>query len=107
MFPFGGCFDNIDHKYLMKILGNFPARKLIYQWLKSGYVERNIFNSTEAGTPHGGLISPLLANIALHGMEQSLGIKYDKRGQIIGNRIVIRYADDFVCCAKPKKMPKQ
>lgn len=47
--------------------------------------------------------SPLLANIALHGMEQSLGIKYDKRGQIIGNRIVIRYADDFVCLCETQE----
>ena len=76
----------------MNILGNFPARKLIYQWLKSGYIDKNTFNPTLAGTPQGALISPLLANIALHGMEHSLGIKYDKRGQIIGNRIVIRYA---------------
>ena len=42
-------------------------------------------------------LSPLLANIALHGIEDALGIKYDKRGQIVGNRIVVRYADDFVC----------
>ena len=45
----------------------------------------------------GGIISPLLANITLQGMEDALGIKYDKRGQIIGNRIVVKYADDFVC----------
>ena len=98
-----GCFDNIDHEFLMNTLGNFPARKLIYQWLKSGYVDKNTFNPTEAGTPQGALISPLLANIALHGMEQSLGIKYDKRGQIIGNRIVIRYADDFVCLCETQE----
>ncbi len=98
-----GCFDNIDHEFLMNTLGNFPARKLIYQWLKAGYVDKNTFNPTEAGTPQGGLCSPLLANIALHGMEQSLGIKYDRRGQIISNRIVIRYADDFVCLCETKE----
>ncbi len=98
-----GCFDNIDHEFLMKTLGNFPARKLIYQWLKAGYIDNRTFNLTEAGTPQGGLVSPLLANIALHGMEQSLGIKYDKRGQIIGNRIVIRYADDFVCLCETQE----
>ena len=98
-----GCFDNIDHDFLMKTLGNFPARKLIHQWLKAGYVDNQTFNPTEAGTPQGGLVSPLLANIALHGMEQSLGIKYDKRGQIIGNRIVIRYADDFVCLCETQE----
>ncbi len=98
-----GCFDNIDHQHLMKALGNFPARKLIHQWLKAGYVDKNTFNQTEAGTPQGGLISPLLANIALHGMEQTLGIRYDRRGQITSNRIVIRYADDFVCLCETKE----
>ena len=98
-----GCFDNIDHDFLIKTIGNFPARKLIHQWLKAGYVEENTFNRTEAGTPQGGLISPLLANIALHGMEQALGIRYDRRGQIMGNRIVIRYADDFVCLCETQE----
>ena len=98
-----GCFDNINHEFLMKLIGNFPARKLIQQWLKAGYVEKGTFSTTEAGTPQGGIISPLLANIALHGMEDALGILYDKRGQIIGNRIVVRYADDFVCLCETKE----
>ncbi len=101
-----GCFDNIDHNFLIKTIGNFPARKLIYQWLKAGYVDQNTFKRTEAGTPQGGLISPLLANIALHGMEQALGIRYDRRGQIIGNRIVVRYADDFVCLCETQEDAK-
>lgn len=92
-----GCFDNINHEFLISQIVNFPARKLIQQWLKAGYVETGTFQTTSAGTPQGGIISPLLANIALHGMEDALGIKYDKRGQIIGNRILVRYADDFVC----------
>lgn len=64
-----GCFDNIAHKPLLKAIGNFPARKLISLWLKAGYVDKGIFHNTETGTPQGGVISPLLANIALHGME--------------------------------------
>lgn len=91
-----GCFDNIDHEFLIDRVGNFPARKLIEQWLKAGYVDNNVFRESTAGTPQGGIISPLLANIALHGMEEALGVRYDYRGLSIGSRIVVRYADDFV-----------
>ena len=79
----------------MKRIGNFPARKLIHQWLRAGVMDKGVFHETNSGTPQGGIVSPLLANIALHGMEQALGIKYDYRGQSIGKRIVVRYADDF------------
>ncbi len=91
-----GCFDNINHNQLMTTIGNFPGRKLIWQWLKAGYIDNNVFHDQEIGTPQGGIISPLLANIALHGMEDALGIKYDNRGIIKSNRTLVRYADDFV-----------
>jgi RNA-directed DNA polymerase len=98
-----GCFDNIAHEPLMKAIGNFPARKLIQEWLKAGYVDDGIFHKTEAGTPQGGIISPLLANIALHGMEKALDVKYNIRGESIGNRMIVRYADDFVVFCKTKE----
>jgi len=66
-------------------------------------MEDGVFHPTEAGTPQGGVISPLLANIALHGMEKALGVKYDNRGQICGNRAVVRYADDFVVFCESKE----
>ncbi|WP_373545765.1 group II intron reverse transcriptase/maturase [Chamaesiphon sp.] len=91
-----GCFDNIDHHNLMKSIGNFPGRRLISAWLKSGYVDDSSFHRTESGTPQGGIISPLLANIALNGLEQHLGVKYNSKGEIRGKRILVRYADDFV-----------
>jgi RNA-directed DNA polymerase len=91
-----GCFDNIDHKFLLLQLGNFPARGLIAQWLKAGYMEDAAVHPTTAGTPQGGVISPLLANIALHGMESALGIRRNSEGTIRGSRTLIRYADDFV-----------
>ena len=91
-----GCFDNIAHEPLIKAIGNFPARKLIQQWLRAGYVDNGIFHDTETGTPQGGIISPLLANIALHGIEQVLGVKYKKNGELISKRAFVRYADDFV-----------
>ncbi len=90
-----GAFDNISHEYLLTTIGRAPGCELIKQWLKAGYVEKGVFHETEAGTPQGGVISPLLANIALHGMEEALGIKHRKRGELDSNRAVVRYADDF------------
>jgi RNA-directed DNA polymerase len=98
-----GAFDNIDHAFLLDTIGEVPGRELIKQWLKAGYVDRNVFHETERGTPQGGVISPLLANIALHGMEEALGVKYNNRGQIRGKRAVVRYADDFVVFCESKK----
>jgi RNA-directed DNA polymerase len=91
-----GCFDNIDHSNLMKSIGNFPGRRLISAWLKAGYVDGKTFHRTDSGTPQGGIISPLLANIALNGLEEHLGVKYDHRGASVGKRMLVRYADDFV-----------
>ncbi|WP_051035598.1 group II intron reverse transcriptase/maturase [Fischerella muscicola] len=98
-----GCFDNIAHKPLLETIGNFPARKLIQQWLKAGYVDKGVFHDTETGVPQGGIISPLLANIALHGMESALGIRYNKDGQTLGNRGIVRYADDLVVFCKTQE----
>jgi RNA-directed DNA polymerase len=81
-----GAFDNIDHDFLLKTLGEFPGKELVKQWLKAGVMEDGAFHATEAGTPQGGVISPLLLNVALHGMEEALGCK----------RGAVRYADDFV-----------
>lgn len=91
-----GAFDHIDHDYLLKTIGEVPGRELIRQWLKAGYVDAGVFHETEEGTPQGGVISPLLANIALHGLEQARGVRHDNRGRVISARGVVRYADDFV-----------
>ena len=94
-----GCFDTIAHAPLLKRLEGFPGLILIEQWLKAGFMEKRVFNSTDVGTPQGGAISPLLSNIALHGMEQALGIKY-KNCSVVGPYTLIRYADDFVVMCK-------
>lgn len=91
-----GAFDHIDHDYLLKTIGDVPGQALIRQWLKAGYVDKEVFHETEEGTPQGGVISPLLANIALHGLEKALGVRFDNQGVISGHRAVVRYADDFV-----------
>lgn len=98
-----GCFDNIAHEPLLKAIGNFPARKLISLWLKAGYVDNGVFFDTAAGTPQGGIVSPLLANIALHGMEEALGVRYNCRHELSGKRAIVRYADDFVVFCETKE----
>ncbi|WP_024772763.1 hypothetical protein [Aquimarina macrocephali] len=64
---------------------------------KVGFMENNVFKETPTGTPQGGTISPLLANIALHGMEKVLGIERKNgrlKRKISGNRAIIRYTDN-------------
>jgi RNA-directed DNA polymerase len=91
-----GAFDNIAHQPLLVAIGGFPARELIKQWLKAGCMDKETFIPTETGTPQGGVISPLLLNVALHGMEEMLGIRYKKNGDSQSKRAIVRYADDFV-----------
>jgi RNA-directed DNA polymerase len=90
------AFDAIDQDFLLGALSDFPGRELVRQWLKAGVMEDGAFHATERGTPQGGVISPLLLNIALHGMEPALGVCYNRQGEIAGERAVVRYADDFV-----------
>lgn len=112
-----GAFDNISHEYILKTIGNIPGQELIKQWLKAGYVEAEILHTTKSGTPQGGIISPLLANVALDGMESLLNqykkVKVyhqaNKRGTIVSRRIkldkygFVRYADDFIITAETKE----
>jgi RNA-directed DNA polymerase len=91
-----GAFDNISQEFILKALGDVPGKALIKQWLKAGYLEDGRYHDTPRGTPQGGVISPLLLNIALHGMEAALGVKHDGQGTSRGKRAVVRYADDFV-----------
>jgi RNA-directed DNA polymerase len=88
-----GAFNNIGHAALVQAIGNFPAREVIKQWLKAGYVEAEMLHPTETGVPQGGVISPLLLNVALHGMEQALGIAYTPKGVRRGTYALVRYAD--------------
>ncbi len=92
-----GAFDRIGHDHLMHMLGSFPARGMIRQWLKAGVVENGRFSRTEEGTPQGGVISPVLLNVALHGIETVAGARYGADGFAMnGSPVLIRYADDFV-----------
>jgi RNA-directed DNA polymerase len=75
-----GAFDRIDHSHLLSALGTFPARELVERWLKAGTVDTGRFAPTEEGTPQGGVISPVLLNVALHGMEAAAGVRYQLTG---------------------------
>jgi RNA-directed DNA polymerase len=95
------CFDRINHEPLLRKLNTFPTmRRQIRAWLKAGVMDGHEVFPTSEGTPQGGCISPLLANIALHGMEEEIkqyaetlkGNKPDNRKSLS----LIRYADDFV-----------
>jgi RNA-directed DNA polymerase len=106
------AFDRIDHDRLLQHLGSFPARAWIERWLKAGVMEAGTFTSTEQGTPQGGVISPLLLNIALHGMEQAAGVRYrGLRNQAAwsapGSPVVIRYADDLVALCHSREQAEQ
>ncbi len=89
------CFDNINQQALLAKLHTSTAlRHAIKGWLKAGVLENGVFTPTEAGTPQGGTISPLLANVALHGMEEVVQSKRNRKHQ--EQPILIRYADDLV-----------
>lgn len=98
------CFDRINHEALLEKLNTFPTmRRQIKCWLKSGVMDGKSLFSTNEGTPQGGVISPLLANIALHGMEQRISQEFPKKAiwkngkSTTANAAhLIRYADDFV-----------
>ncbi len=91
------AFDRIDHAFLLERIGTFPAREQIRGWLKAGVVDRGRYSPTLEGTPQGGVISPLLLNIALQGMEAAAGVAYDSYGYVkAGCPTVVTYADDFV-----------
>ncbi len=90
------CFDKIDHKALMEKLNTTsPIRKQIRAWLKAGVIDKKDWYGTEEWTPQGGVISPLLANIALHGLEKAVR-ELAKIREEKSKLTVVRYADDFV-----------
>jgi len=88
------CFDTISHQFLLNQIPTFT--KIISKWLKAGVIEFGTYAETDKGTPQGGIISPLLANIALHGMENIF--RYQNSIKLV------RYADDFVVMANSKEI---
>jgi len=96
------CFDRINHEALLDKLGTFPSmRRAIKAWLKAGIIDGGELFPVAEGTPQGGVISPFLANIALHGLATAVEGAFQAEKTLNGRKtlwkpVVIRYADDFV-----------
>lgn len=99
-----GCFDQIDGRALLVKLDTIPTlRRAIQSWLQAGVLEEGRVHPTMSGVPQGGVISPLLMNVALHGLQDAVEEAYVRRGRTpkghsgapVRPRLV-RYADDFV-----------
>lgn len=104
-----GCFDNISHEWLLKHI--CTDTDILRKWLQSGYMDKAELFPTEKGTPQGGAISPLLANMTLDGMEDMLGRKFGSY-KLDGNSyrsnkhpiLLVRYADDFIIIGRSKEI---
>jgi RNA-directed DNA polymerase len=92
------CFDRISHPWL---IDHVPMDKLVLRkWLAAGYMEEGIVYPTEAGTPQGGIASPVLANMALDGLEE-IAQRAATQNQKVN---VVRYADDFIITGASKEV---
>jgi len=97
------AFDRLSHDHILSSLGTFPARELVRRWLRAGVMEDGKVTLTREGVPQGGVISPVIMNVALHGMEQAAGVRYWEGATlraVPGTPVLVRYADDLaVLCA--------
>ena len=95
------CFDSINHEWMQHNI--LMDRKMLHAWLKAGYVEKGRLYPTKEGTPQGGVISPVLANMTLDGLEAVI-VSVVPRGSKVN---VIRYADDFVVTGATQEMLRE
>jgi len=98
------CFDNISHQWLEQNI--LIEKPILRQWLKAGYMEKQMLHPTRSGTPQGGIISPVLMNMTLNGLESTLTSKYPKnQHQGWEAKVnVVRFADDFIVTGNTKKL---
>ena len=104
-----GCFDNINHEWL---LAHIPMDKsILKQFLKAGFIYNRHLNPTKAGTPQGGIISPILANMTLDGIEKVIASKYYPgkkwKGRNPKKVNFVRYADDFIVTADSEETAQE
>jgi len=107
-----GAFDHIDHEFVLDLIGSFPGRGMIRAWLKAGVIADGQFAPTEQGAPQGGVSSPLLLNIVLHGMETAAGVRYFKRSRggietAPDAPVLVRYADDLLVFCHSRRHAEQ
>lgn len=107
-----GAFDHIDHDFVLGRLGSFPGREMIRAWLRAGVMEKGRFAPTEEGAPQGGVISPLILNITLHGMETAAGVRYFTRSRggietAPEAPVLVRYADDLLVFCRSRQHAEQ
>src|SRR5438067_10394546 len=96
------CFDEISHAWLLE---HIPMdRRTLGQWLRAGFMEKQRLFPTTAGTPQGGIASPVLANLTLDGLEPAIRAAIKPRRDQVN---FIRYADDFVVTARSKETLEQ
>jgi RNA-directed DNA polymerase len=107
------AFDHVGHDHILDQLGTFPARALVRSWLKAGVLDGGRIAPSEEGTPQGGVISPLIFNIALHGMEEAAGARYrwnpyrESNESVPGTPVVVRYADDLVALCDSREQAEE
>jgi RNA-directed DNA polymerase len=106
------AFDRIDHDHLLTMLDGFPGKGMVRQWLKAGVIEKGLLRPTDEGVPQGGVISPLLLNVALHGLEEAAGVRYYQTGSYAGQSkpgspMLVRYADDMIALCHSREQAEQ
>jgi len=100
-----GCYDNISHDW---IIANIPMDKVVLKkWLKAGFVYQDELFPTDAGTPQGGIISPVIANMTLDGLEARLAEKFPRAKRTGLKMNMVRYADDFIITGHSKEWLEQ
>ena len=100
-----GCFDNISHDWM---IANIPMDKvMLRKWLQAGFVYQNELFPTAAGTPQGGIISPVAANMTLDGLEAMLAAKFPQAKKTGRKMNMVRYADDFIITGNSKEWLEQ
>jgi len=102
-----GCFDNISHNWLLENVSMDTV--VLRKWLQAGFVDKGVLFPTEAGTPQGGIASPVLANMALDGLEDAVrsALGRTKHARQPAKAHVVRYADDFIVTGASRELLEQ
>ena len=96
------CFDEISHDWL---LAHVPMdRQILRQWLRAGFSEKHVWHPTNTGTPQGGIISPVLMNLTLDGLQQCLQRRFRRTKVRNGMVNMVRWADDFIITGSSKEL---